>query len=381
MTLIALFQTSIGPVFFGDLLLSAATPNDQIRLPTLGEVTQEMVPSEWHWSPCGLRPKLAIINDNLAMAWAGPEFVAGLMVRELVSRPAQQLRSVEAVAAVIEEVTAGSSLAAQSTFLACIRQENGFRSLAYGDHQYIELNSAGIERAWIGGSGSRVLRENLEAGAVRYGQEDPDPRTEVSFKIATLGSWFTAMDSYYYRHTLLRGFGGGYETIIFNENRFQYWDDITYLTWGAEIEIEAEMLHIRPPSRAFRLGHFHDAPIIRTMRMRVRPDDSLETSDRELYLIIPFDVLTARMPRWPPVEAEAPSFRTSAYMNTFLVRELGTEPTEMFVSLAASGDLAAGGLEFCDGDGRFGFQYSGEFIDKVRRLLVLAWGGRQQRRG
>lgn len=382
MTLIAMLDTDIGPVLFGDLLLSASnTSNKLLHLPTLGDVTDDMVPSEWSWAPVGLRPKVAIIDSNLAIAWAGVEFFAGMVVKELASRPPGSPRSVEEVYGVIDNITSGGSLAATNTYLVSLRDDKKFYGFSYGNCEYLKLDSVGIRQAWMAGSGSTVLRDHLktfsaqnlisnESSQSLVANNSHQQRAAVSV-ISVLGLMMK-IELLSYKDTLLAGFGGGYEKIILHSNGFQYVDDVGLVFWSAEVN--GPDIMIRLPYKVSRMVHFHGAPIIRTMRLKTRsgapPDEKFDVSDNEIHTIAPFDALKSRIPYWPPARKDVPSLRAPSYLNVFAVRELGTQPTKLIVCVPSSGNYETGGLEF---DETTGLRYSAQFIKQARNAITRAW--------
>ena len=85
MTLVARFEVSNSPVLLGDLLISGSErPGaDPLKIPTIDDIT-EIYPEDWEWHrPIGLKQKIAIISDRLAVGWAGKEISATVAINKL----------------------------------------------------------------------------------------------------------------------------------------------------------------------------------------------------------------------------------------------------------------------------------------------------------
>ncbi len=84
MTVIATFSINACPILMGDLLISGdESPQSSLNVPTIGDIDQ-IFPQGSGYLPTSLNQKLSIMNDNLAIAWAGTKISANVIFRQLL---------------------------------------------------------------------------------------------------------------------------------------------------------------------------------------------------------------------------------------------------------------------------------------------------------
>ena len=83
MTLVASILGKGLPVLLGDLLISreGEVADSVISVPSVGEISA----SAFGYTAVQLRQKLCIINDGLAVGWAGSRTAATTVIRDLLS--------------------------------------------------------------------------------------------------------------------------------------------------------------------------------------------------------------------------------------------------------------------------------------------------------
>jgi hypothetical protein len=358
-------------VLFGDFLVIGAVPNPQIRIPTLGVVTEDMVPKEWKWSPTTLAPKIAIISDQLAVAYAGSAFTAETFLKEILSRPTASLEaSTETVADIMEEIFSGSSIARQdSTLFACLKNGKMFQIVAAGDYVSIDAKTQGIEAGVLAGSGTDAFIRHLKSSQLRvksYGDQEG-----AFLQLVSLGASMASLDSASPQNALLHGFGGGYETINYNqhEQRFRYYDQGVTILWYARVDGETVILH--NPQKLIRISHFHSAPIVHVINISVRSEHVSWAA--EYHPIQPLKPLAARLPGWPPPIINAWTQPTNCYMNVVKIYVPNEPKTRGEICIPASTNYDAGGIEFNVNGSTGSFRISPQFTEKAKRVILKAW--------
>jgi len=83
MTLIATLRPSSIPVLFGDLLISADERiGPPLQIPGVGSAHQ-IFPEGSGYTPVGFNQKISLINEHLAVAWAGTKYKARGVIKDL----------------------------------------------------------------------------------------------------------------------------------------------------------------------------------------------------------------------------------------------------------------------------------------------------------
>ena len=303
MTVIGMFDTAAGPTLFGDLMLSAARPSPDLRLPTIGNVADTVFTGSAHYAPVALGPKVVIISPTLAFAWAGSHTLATAFTAELVALAAQRSVTANAVRRALENI---NSFAAEEpvTFLVAVKDGEEFQPIVSGLHTEWAPPLQGFRRGWIAGSGSSFLRERWQDAYVS-GRDDDD-HAAAQFGIASLQAMMTKFEVLLPGATVASCFGGGYEAVRLRGGEFEYVDDNALVLQNMAVELrDGRAVSVRAfhPYKALRLAHWNAGSLVRTVELeRGRPR---ETS---LHGIAPFPAQrnaqewSPRPNDWPTIE-------------------------------------------------------------------------------
>jgi hypothetical protein len=110
MTLVASFSLQSCPVLLADLLISqwfdAPPKASRYNVPTLHDVNS-MIPHEWGWTVVGLRQKVSVFGNKLALAWAGSQLAARSAFREIEHEVLEGEVPLERIRTILEALDLG----------------------------------------------------------------------------------------------------------------------------------------------------------------------------------------------------------------------------------------------------------------------------------
>ena len=153
MTLIAAVTVQGIPCLIGDIVLSLETDEMiPITLPTAGSDTF-VTGRDQDWKICGTRQKIALISDDLVVAWAGRLSIAEKMVEQL-----RNLASTSNSLAVDFELYAHTFAQSEDreelSFIGWLH--DGERMVRFG-HGITKLRSEYLDEPWIAGEGDELF--------------------------------------------------------------------------------------------------------------------------------------------------------------------------------------------------------------------------------
>ncbi len=230
MTLIATMKAGPSQILLGDLLISGEERLESpLNLPGLGSVHQ-VYPEGSGYVPIALRQKVCLLNDYLAVAWAGPRYNAQAVIRELSQLPRpitiggirdyfskQNISRDSAFICMILDEIAGKE------YIVCLGTFSKTQTSKFG-----EVSAAGTGLNDLGGVLEVLEKTNLEYF------EDPQyesPRFVMIQSVARVTSILQLqglgqIDNG--RHSLLNYYGGGFEAVYICEGRLRKLDNICY---------------------------------------------------------------------------------------------------------------------------------------------------------
>ena len=246
MTLVARFEVSNSPVLLGDLLISGSErPGaDPLKIPTIDDIA-EIYPEDWEWHrPNGLKQKIAIISDRLAVGWAGKEISATVAINKLREHV----------------LTHGDELDKIREFVESPVFEEENRTLpfsltgyAFNDHESLVFafgcenvdieNFGRVSLMGTGASRARKIFDELASGQFRYPNAGEVVPAEVSKSpelVALMLSGHLISSELIDNASLVGLYGGGYEiAYIDSAYKFAKLDGVIYAIWGCYLDGES----------------------------------------------------------------------------------------------------------------------------------------------
>ncbi|HEY9298740.1 MAG TPA: hypothetical protein VIQ31_20755, partial [Phormidium sp.] len=216
MTLIATLTISNLPVLIGDALLSGEGSGQNLAIPTIGNVS-EIFPEGSDYTITGLRQKINIIDDNLAIGWAGSYIAAKTIISKLKRQSNSQKFTRESIHQFFREIYRSPSEWGANqgvAFLGYIADSEGIEHFEYSfnDCLIYQTNSSRYGEVKICGSGNsdmedlltKISRPSLESGKI---QSDFD---NVVIESLTICGWFFSYEMST-PENLWNFYGGAYE--------------------------------------------------------------------------------------------------------------------------------------------------------------------------
>ncbi|VXC21360.1 conserved hypothetical protein [Pseudomonas sp. 8Z] len=234
MTLIAELNSTVNPVFIGDIAESRPTENI-IPWPTIG-CSSEVFPRGSGYSISGYTQKISIICDRLVICWAGSKIHARLVEGGLKEALIKE-QSIQAVLNALNNLS--EDLSGEISLIGCFLEDLGpgksnihrFQIAA----KLYESNQFGA--CLVSGCGESLLVHQLEAHAAHQPDEFEFLNKEQDAIHKAL-SITTALlyEEYTNKQPLLFFTGGCYEIAYISNGRFKKLDSHATAIWSVEID-------------------------------------------------------------------------------------------------------------------------------------------------
>lgn len=258
MTLIAAIRPEGVPALFGDVLLSHTDPQHppHVELATVDIADLESVmPRNSDRRLSGFQRKTAKINDRLVVAWAGVEFLAYSPIGDLRTAFADHHPSLQELKDFFAE-RRDQNL----TIIGWLVVETAhvFRWTSFG------LFIGDENDTFVEGSGNNSLRRFMaEQHLLRAGGATTTDRA-IRNLVVLICQYFGAEVSE--GLTVASYFGGGFEALVFDGQRFNYINNIVLTHW--QILVEQDDPTLEPIRRVIWTRHVSDALFLRVMQIR-----------------------------------------------------------------------------------------------------------------
>jgi len=335
MTLIAAFISDGIPVVLGDLVISGPERTDaKLGLPTVGELTN-VFPVGSGWSITHIRQKVAVLSDDLVVAWAGNVVAARTLIEELRSRLTKGRMSLDSLNVFLKKEAFEITGSLKASLVGFLRE--GDHIIPFG-HNAFKFTTPNFGEVIAQGSGmesiEKALRRFPESLGVRRG--DPNALGRALGKSLILTGTLLQMETATYEN-LMSFYGGGYEIGYFNGERFSKLEEITYLFWYAEIQNEEPRVKLfLPPYHFMKLSYKGDTLIIRTITGQPDQKASPPAADRPTSTVeIPLSITDSTYLISPIYSAPSekgfdlrnrPSMKSPILCNYVLFKNFSGEP-------------------------------------------------------
>jgi hypothetical protein len=251
------------PVIVGDLLLSSPPfPGAATCFPTFEDATV-LFPKKPDWIACGLKQKVSVIGDRLAIGWSGNYEAAKDAITHLYIAHKTNTLTEDYLESYL--MSLGDNGPGFCGYLL-----EGGKVIRFG-YRYKYFDTDHIGRVGMLGSGTTQVEpfvRQLDCTRVQVvSSQNPNEPNLADRTVATAmeiaGALLTeelATGSSLRDHH----FGGAYEIAYRAGDRFSKLDDITYAFWNAMVVSDDEILLSRKPLHIITIGYAADVLTVRS---------------------------------------------------------------------------------------------------------------------
>ena len=281
MTMTATFSPESYPILMGDVLISGPEiPGKQIHIPTIGSI-DSVFPEGSGFTVIGLRQKLCILNDILAVGWSGTLVAAQTIIKQLMRASAERNFTLDDVMRFWEH-EADKTCKENVSIIGLIKNGDLINSFGFN---YLNLHSERFGNVILSGSGSHAMADSL----ARLGPspEYPPNINVLEKAVATALTIATDMlgQELISPQGLLNYFGGGIELISLVKGRFTKIGDITYLFWYVNEDNEHNITFSLPET-ALKFAYYEDILLVRKAEFKAGGKIlQLKCDDNRVYII------------------------------------------------------------------------------------------------
>jgi hypothetical protein len=257
MTVVVRFGFGDYPMLISDLLLSGPEPLGQkFAIPTVGDV-KTVFGEGSGFTPTRLNQKVALIGDDLVLAWTGSRLEARTIIKELIEKNMQQPLSKDSLADYFKSVDPRALKAVG--FLGFLKEASGIIQLGLNCETFASELFGEVGFLGSGSNDIKPFFEELPEFPIPPKQKLSMQAVSNSFALSLSGLLLSIEIAN--RRSLLQFYGGGYEIVTAVEGNFRKLDDVTYLFWFVQVIDDKIGLSL---DRVFKYSYQDDVLIIRT---------------------------------------------------------------------------------------------------------------------
>jgi hypothetical protein len=282
MTVIASFNINNFPILLGDLLISGNEDlESSLNIPTIGKIT-EIFPKGSDFVPTGLKQKTAILNENLALAWAGKRMSAQIIIRNLFIEAQKKTNWKRN-----DLSSFFSDYKEHLNDVGIVGFSNDGKeifSFGCGAHQ-IKYDSKKYGLVRLGGNGETHLKSYLDNCNIQQVSKTTNSLEEAVGNALAITTHMTGFEKTT-GSNLLYYYGGGFEILSLVQNKFKKFGDITYLIWLARQTNDVSW-ELSLPVTCIKYSYDNDILLIKKADIEAQPNGNLTTINKAIYGIYP----------------------------------------------------------------------------------------------
>jgi hypothetical protein len=220
----------------GDLLITTNLPGNLTEIPTFLDSVDAAMPSNQQSFPLGLRQKLYLINDQIALALAGNVYQMTTFLEDIKNFFKFHTTTYQNLNSFMEGYDQESVLDCSILVIIVESFEEALvpNILAFGNWE--RYTDPLIENGLITGTGKRAFFDKLQLIS-----RDNSAHSDLRNTNLILLSLFLA-DERYTLDSIIDSWGAGFEVIEFYEGKFRKMDNLTYVICHTEINEEGTSL-------------------------------------------------------------------------------------------------------------------------------------------
>jgi hypothetical protein len=252
MTMIACTINNGYPIVLSDILLSSTDRPEGFSSPTIADNLMNYLSEDRMYYPLGLKQKISIIADNLCFAFSGFEYLAKGFLEDLRRHFGSMPNIlVNDVMEFLQHYGLGELKDKLSFVLVLIEKvENGFQAIAIPGGHWSEQKTAVFDDITVLGSGAEDFLRSADRVDSNYTPRPQNARESIGTNLSLVGSILARERSQL--HTFANHWGGGFELVFFNGEKFARFDDICYVYNHAGLN---EFGYMDLPA-AFKVTHY-----------------------------------------------------------------------------------------------------------------------------
>ena len=245
MTLIANTSNYNCDILIGDILMTSETRGQEVGIPTFLGGVDAQLPPEQNFYPYSLRQKIYVIEDQLAVGFAGYESEIKPILEDLRTYFRYKQVTFDNLKAFLNDwdLTQFSNSAAY----ILIAEKNERATII--QHCMIGAWSKGASKTYeevtACGTGTADFIKAAAQSIIASGEGNTNHLHETIalnyiLLIKILGNERLSLD------TIKNYWGAGFEMIYYDENSFKKVDDITFLFWNGTLDLETGAFEVQP---------------------------------------------------------------------------------------------------------------------------------------
>jgi hypothetical protein len=299
MTLVAAARIRGVPVVFGDILISQreSNPGPSRPLPTRADAGDFL---RAPYSIAGVRRKVVILSNHLAVAWAGSLLGAKQLIGELRGfvRNTPNLDRDHLFAFLDQDGYPDWGRGVRCELVGWLVDDRG--PVAFHWKSDGDVYAGGEE--YVVGTGADDFKGNARPDFF-YTSPDLTPDEQVA-RIA-LGLASNAIGREMFSgETLHDLYGGAMEVALFGEGRFAPLTDIAFLFWHVETDPEGRDLRVTPMTTILKYRHIEDSLVVHTSRVRVNGGDRSAAQEMHVVTHVDQDDIAFDVPTFLPGQSK-----------------------------------------------------------------------------
>lgn len=227
-----------------------------IHVPTVGPHTIAF-PRGSGFTISGLRQKLALIGDNLAVGWAGHRVAAQTVVKEMIEQNRYTPFTLSTLVSYLDNLP---KVGINEDFALVGWLKEGSRVQGFG-FRSLEFRSDKFGKVGLLGSGAKDLRDYLTAYP-----DSPEWNTShpwQSFSTGLLLGGFLLRVEMKNLSSLHQYYGAGYEIVGMEQGSFRKLDNVTFAFWEASLRGKRVTFTLQP--RILKYSYRGDLLLIRSL--------------------------------------------------------------------------------------------------------------------
>lgn len=312
MTLAVRLSVNKYPLLVADLLLSSEETEKAsiIHVPTVGNHTQ-IFPQGCGYTITGLRQKIALIGDNLAIAWAGNRIFAKTIIKEMIVINTDNPFTIDTLSTYFSNLPSIETNGVH--FIGHVKK--GRRVSGFG-FKSKEFTSTRFGKVGLLGTGANDLEDILKEFPNITSEGVKSNHLWEAYLLGLITSGFMLRMEMQTCKSLLQYYGGGYEILSLVGENFQKLGDATFVFWEATIEGDKVRFTLLP--RSFRYSYQGDVLLIQTATIdEIGDGESRVTLNQVIDIVPPIyrEVSNEETQMFPPLE-----MKSRITCNYFLIR-------------------------------------------------------------
>ena len=363
MTLVATIMGDGLPVMIGDILVSGKGGSEDatFHVPTIGEIST----AGTGLKPTNLYQKLCVINDSLAIGWAGNRVAATTVVRQLLNEVGDREVTNEELAHFFDNLD--DIIKRKLQVVGLIRKGKTIESFSsYG----AKVFSSPIGKVRAAGSGVEDLEMYANELAHPSYSDDYNPMLKTIGSVFFLVSYMMSRDFVTLDGLMKKLYGGGFEIVSYEGGGLKKIGDFTFLLWNARQEGNGWLLSM--PTAAINYSYRSDLLLIRSMRFEGSslPYPSMNCTHHEMYPIPPVHRLLTEDDIKLAREHPLPSLNSKVICN--IINAVGSAGNSKVLFRMDYGQKASDSIRFIENSegGVSGVNFNGEFLHALASRIV-----------